>query len=165
MMAAMRGRVRSSIAAFFVLAVAAAPFAASAQQGPPSVPDFFWPYGRVRLDGADISPAQQPVIAFVGGQHCGNDTTRVATADDTTPAEDVGHTVYVVNVMAAGTAPGQAPGCGTPGAAVQFWFPVSGYLALQVPLFATGGQRIDLDLGTRLGERRTLPQLVSDGLP
>lgn len=133
-------------------------------QEPPGPPDFAWPYGIVRADGANLDPAAQPVVAIVNGQACGSALTQVAAPGPDTPASDVGRTVYVVDVLADGTRPGQRGGCGVAGVPIRFWFPVAGRLALQQPLFAPGGQRVDLDLGPPLEFRMVAPVVASDGV-
>ncbi len=136
----------------------------SAAQTPPQ-PDFAWPYGVVQAAGANLDPAEQPVLALLNGRVCGHATTEVAAAQDGTPASDVGKTVYVVDVLANGTESGHLPGCGTPGAPITLYFPVAGRVALQQPLFAQGGQRADLELGQPLVFRLQAPLLASDSTP
>ena len=132
-------------------------------QDPPR-PDFFWPYGTVQLDGANIEPAEQQVIGIVNGVACGESTTFMATAGPGVPPGDVGKTVYVVDVLAGGSGAGQRFGCGHPGDAVTLYFPESRRMALQVPAFVVGGQRVDLALGVELGFRLQGPMLASDGV-
>lgn len=133
-------------------------------QNPPQ-PDFFWPYGIVALDGANLDPAIQPVIAIVNGKVCGQATTTIATPGVGVPPSDVGRTVYVVDVLAAGSNAGQMPGCGTLGAPVTLYFPQSQRVALEQPPFQQGGQRFDLNLGTQLVFKLQGPMVANDGAP
>lgn len=153
---------RSTLALLFSLLVGVAAVATAAAVSPP-VPDFFFPYGKVQMNGANLSPAVQPVIAFTNGKACGDSQTLIATADPDTPADDVGKTVYVVDVLAAGTALGQRPNCGHPGDAVSLYFPVAHAIGNQTPSFQQGGQRVNLDLTTNLSHRLTTPQVALDG--
>lgn len=130
----------------------------------PPQPDFFWPYGRVQADGANIVPEQQTVIALVNGKACGEGETLVAQAGPGVPAGDVGKTVYVVDVLADGPGSGHRPGCGFPGAPVLLYFAGAHRLALQQPVFIVGGQRFDVDLGPELSYRLQGPMLASDGV-
>ena len=132
-------------------------------QDPPQ-PDFFWPYGRVQLDGANIQPPQQTVIGIVNGRACGESTTLVATQAPGVPAGDIGKTVYVVDVLADGSGTGHRAGCGHPGDSVVLYFPAVHRLSQQQPLFAVGGQRVDVDLGPELVYRLQGPMLASDGV-
>jgi hypothetical protein len=131
-------------------------------QGDPPQPDFYWPYGRVQLDGANIDPEQQTVIALVNGKACGEATTKVAVPGPGVAPEDAGKTVYVVDVLHDGAGAGQRPGCGTLATAVAFYFPQLGRFAVQQPGFVTGGQRVDLDLGPQLGFRAAVPLVAND---
>lgn len=129
----------------------------------PPQPDFFWPYGQVRLDGANIDPAEQPVIGLVNGRACGQATTRVAQAGPGVPAGDVGKTVFVVDILANGLEVGHRPGCGHPGDAVQLYFPLARRLGVQGALFVAGPQRLDVDLGPELQFALRGPMVASDG--
>lgn len=131
----------------------------------PPRPDFFWPYGTVQSGGANIEPAEQAVLALVGGRVCGQASTAVAQAGPGVPAGDVGKTVYVVDVLADGFGPGQRPGCGQPGSPVLLYFTRSGALAAQRLTFTPGGARYDLALGPRLQFRLQGPMLANDGAP
>jgi|GEM_PF-4267327 len=144
----------------FVCTLAAAPDAVA--QGDPPRPDFYWPYGRVHVDGTNIAPEQQTVIALVNGKACGEATTKVALPGPGVAPADAGKTVYVVNVLHDGTDAGQRAGCGTPSATVTFYFPQLGRFAVQQPGFVSGGQRVDLDLGPQLGFRVAAPLVASD---
>ncbi|GIW18864.1 hypothetical protein [Tepidiforma sp.] len=159
-----RGWARRLMIFAGLLAAALSFPAGSGAQQPPGPPDFAWPYGIVQADGANLDPAVQPVIALVNGKACGDGVTQVAAAGPGTPASDVGKTVYVVDVLADGSGPGQRPGCGAPGLPIRLWFPVARRFALQEPLFAPGGQRADVDLGPALPFRLTAPQAASDGV-
>lgn len=133
-------------------------------QDPPAPPLFAWPYGTVQADGGNLDPAVQPVIALVNGRACGDALTQVAAPGPNTPASDVGKTVYVVDVLPDGTRPGERPGCGAPGMAIRLWFPVAGRFALQEPVFAPGGQRVDVELGPVVPFRMAAPLVASDGV-
>lgn len=137
------------------------PARAASADGPPA-PDFYWPYGKVQVFGANLGPPVQPVIAFVNGRACGSAMVSVAQQAEGTPAGDVGRTVYVVDVLADGPGIGQRPGCGRPGDLVTLYFPRTG-VALQQPLFKQGGQRVDLDIGTRTIYHLPAPLMASDG--
>ena len=116
------------------------------------------------MEGANLDPAEQQVIALVNGKACGESTTFVAEAGEGVPAADVGKTVYVVNVLADGPDAGQRSGCGVAGALITLYFPVSHRIALQQPQFVVGGQRADVELGPELAFRMPLPMLAGDGL-
>ncbi len=131
---------------------------------PPAPPLFAWPYGTVQAEGGNIDPAVQPIIALVNGRACGEAMTQVAVAGPGTPASDVGKTVYVVDVLADGARPGERPGCGAPGLAIRFWFPVAGRFAQQEAVYAPGGQRVDLELGPVLPFRMAAPLVAADGV-
>jgi hypothetical protein len=132
-------------------------------QDPPQ-PDFYWPYGRVQLNGENIDPAVQPVIGIVNGRACGEASTLVATEGDGVPEGDVGKTVYVVDIVAEGSGAGHRLGCGRAGDSVMLYFPESRRLAQQQPLFFVGGQRVDVDLGAELSFRLQGPMVASDGV-
>lgn len=118
-------------------------------------------YGRVLADNAALEPQVQPIIAIVGGIACGSGTTSRAEA----PPEDAGQTVYIVQVLKAGTGAGERPGCGTAGAPVTLYFPLVGRIAQETPAWSTGTLRADLTLTTALPHRRVLPALAADGTP
>lgn len=130
----------------------------------PPQPDFFWPYGKVQIDGANIFPTSQRVIAIVNGKACGDANTLVAQAGAGVPTSDVGKTVYVVDILAAGSNPGQRPGCGHPGDPVSLYFPEIHRFALQGTFFAPGSLRFDVDLGDELPYRLQGPMLANDGV-
>lgn len=143
------------------VSIAVLPVLPSLAQAPPA-PTFFWPYGKVQVVGANLSPAVQPVIAFVNGKACGNDTTLIAAAAEGTPPGDVGKTVYTIDVLASGPAAGERPGCGNPGDPVTLYFPRTG-VAVQQPAFHQGGQRVDLDIVQQMGFRLRTPLMAADG--
>jgi hypothetical protein len=87
----------------------------------------------------------------------------VATATADTPASDIGKTVYVIDVLADGSGPGQRPGCGRAGDPVLFWFPTLGALATQQPTFQPGESRLDLTADHPLPNRLTLLSVSTDG--
>lgn len=129
----------------------------------PPQPDFFWPYGKVQVDGANIQPTSQRVIGLVNGKACGDATTLVAQAGPGVPAGDAGKTVYVVDILADGTNPGQRPGCGHPGDMALLYFPDLHRFALQAAVFTQGSVRLDLDLGPELPFRLRGQMLANDG--
>jgi hypothetical protein len=152
---------RFTLALLFSLLLGTAAISTAAADTPP-VPDFFFPYGKVQMGGANLNPTVQPVIAFVNGKACGDSQTLVAPAAPDTPPDDVGKTVYVVDVLANGAALGQRPNCGHPGDTVSLYFPVAHAIGNQTPSFQQGGQRVDLDLTTNLSHRLTTPQVAID---
>ena len=126
------------VPALLVLGCVAMATASQATAVDPPQPDFFWPYGRVQVGRANLAPSEQPVVALIGGIVCGSATTRIATPGPDTPAEDAGKTVYVVDVLADGSGPGQRPGCGHVGSPVTLYFPGSGRIAGHHPTFQIG---------------------------
>lgn len=161
-------RPRGSLAwllAAGVLASLCLGFAASRPAGAadPPQPDFFWPYGKVQVDGANISPPVQRVVGIVNGRACGEASTLVAQAGAGVPAGDVGKTVYVVDILADGANAGQRVGCGHPGDFVSLYFPDIHRFSLQQALFAPGSLRFDVDLGPELSFRLQGPMLAADG--
>lgn len=128
----------------------------------PPAPDFYWPYGIARVNGANLDPASQPVIAFVRGRACGETTSKVATAGANVPASDVGKTVYVVDIAANGSLAGQRPGCGQAGDPVLFYLPSLHRFALQQPQFHQGNERVDLDFDNRLPYQLRAMQVGKD---
>ena len=143
--------------------IVAVPVSGALAVDPPQ-PDFFWPYGTVQVDGANVSPAEQPVIALVNGKVCGEATTLIAAAGPGVPPDDVGKTVYVVDVLADGAATGQRAGCGRSGDTVLLYFPASRRIALQQLVFFSGGQRANVDLGSELQYRLQGPMVANDGV-
>jgi len=136
---------------------------ASAAPPEPPRPDYFWPYGRVSVDGQNAEPVVQQVIALVEGRACGEATTKVAEDAPGVPSGDVGNTVYVVEVLPNGTGAGHRPGCGTPGQPVMLYFVGSRRIAIQEPLFAPGNLRVDVDLRPELAFRLFSAMLAEDG--
>ncbi len=138
--------------AAIVVALGAFAVAGAVDPGPPGIP--FMAYGQVQVSGANISPEVQKVIVFVNGVECGTAMTKVATAGAGTPAEEVGKTVYVIDVLAdGGTAYGSKAGCGRPGDLVTFYFPAIHRVATQHPAWQTGARRENLELGVALTNR------------
>ena len=135
-------------------------------QSPPPIPDFTTAFGQVQLDGANISPSVQTVIAFMNGHSCGWGTTQVASNNPDNPPGDVGKTVYVVDARAAGTGPGQLPDCGSTNDSISFYLPEIGRLALEQTAFkaAAGFVRVDLSLGAPLSHRLSAQLTASDGI-
>ena len=158
-------RVRTWRVPAFLLAagIFAAALSSLANAADPPKPDFFWPYGIVQAAGGNLTPAEQPVLALIDGAVCGSATTRVAPAEADTPTADVGKTVYVVDVLADGSGPGQRPGCGRVGLPVTLYFPGSARIASHHPTFQAGSLRVDLDLAQTLSFRRSTPEVASDG--
>ena len=134
---------------------------AFAQTGPPQ-PNFYLPYGIVQMDGENLTPDVQPVIAFVNGIACGSGMTKVATAGANTPASDVGKTVFVLEVMADGSNGGERPGCGKAGSVVTFYFPASG-VASPGGVFKQGPERLDVSIVKALVTAQAIPALAGDG--
>ena len=139
--------------------------APSGAQNPPTPPSFTYLYGQALLGGENVAPEVQPVVAFVNGKSCGGGSpqTFVATEGTDVPEEDVGRTVYVIDVLADGTKNYERPGCGRPGDAILIYFPKVGRMAGVQPLFQAGPLRADLELEVALGYRGVLPQLANDG--
>jgi len=160
----MRISSRRGLLTFAVSAAVALAVLSSASADSPPIPDFYWPYGKVLVNGSNLIPFQQAVVGIVNGRACGVDKTLVASASPNTPADDVGRTVYVVNVLADGSASGQRTGCGHPGDAVTLYFPESHRIGLSQGTFQPGGQRVDLNLGPELTFRVPLPLASSDGV-
>ena len=157
-----RQRLTGAVLASFALGGA---LLSSAVASSPPAPDYFWPYGKVLIDGANITPEVQPVIAFVNGRVCGTAQPLVATAADGTPADDVGRTVYVIDVAANGGGVGQRPGCGHANDRVVLYFPASHRMGSQQPIFKQGGERVDLELGVNLQYQLRATQIAGDGAP
>ena len=128
----------------------------------PPAPDFYWPYGLARANGASVDPATQTLIEFVRGNSCGDTQTKVALAGPNVPTSDIGNTVYVVDIAANGSLPGERPGCGQTGDPVLFYLPGMHRTALQQPLFHQGNERVDLDFDNQLPYQRRAPQVASD---
>jgi hypothetical protein len=117
------------------------------------------------VGGENIVPETQPIVAFVNGVSCGGSPamTSVATDGDDVPEEDVGRTVYVIDVLANGTNTYERPGCGQPGLPITLYFPAIGRMSTQQPLFQSGPTRADLELDVVLSQRAGIPQLAADG--
>lgn len=156
-----RMRLLAGVLASFCLGLAG--FSAVRAIDPPQ-PDFFWPYGRVQLDGANIAPAAQRVIGIVNGRACGEAETFLVDEGPGVPPADAGKTVYVVDVLADGPNAGQRPGCGHPGDTVTLYFPDAHRFAVQQAAFVPGSARLDVDLGPELSHRLPGPMLASDGV-
>ena len=131
---------------------------------PPAPPDFTTVFGPVQLDGQNISPAVQPIVAFVNGNSCGDseEQTQVAS-DDPANAPDIGKTVYAISVFADGSGFGQSPGCGTSGDSIHFYLPALHRMANETATFdGVGFTRQELTLGPELQFRATVPVLAAD---
>jgi len=151
------------VTAAAAMAVALGGFAiagAVGDPGPPGIP--FLAYGQVQVGGANVSPEVQKVIVFVNGVECGSAMTKVATAGDGTPAEEVGKTVYVVDVLAdGGGGYGSKAGCGKAGDLVTFYFPGTHRVATQHPAWESGAHRENLDLGVSLSNRLVVAEAAA----
>lgn len=160
-------RTRRPLATLTIAAVSVALgwAALAAAQSPPGAPTFAYVYGQVLIGGANISPETQPVIAFVNGVSCGGTptTTIVAAEGDDVPEEDIGRTVYVIDVLANGTNTYERLGCGQPGIPITLYLPSIGRMSSQQPLFQSGPIRVDLELDVALSQRAGIPQLAADG--
>lgn len=156
---------RIRITALATTAVAGAVCSLALALAQPSPPTFAYLYGQVLVGGQNISPQTQPVIAFVNGKSCTGTptTTFVATEGDDIPEEDVGRTVYVIDVLADGSALYERPGCGQAGDPIIFWFPEIGRMPSTRPLFQPGPTRADLELDVHLAYRGVVPELASEG--
>ena len=130
--------------------------------GPPT-PNFFRPYGTVQSEGSNIAPEAQPVVAFVRDTNCGSSLTFVALPADGTPQDDVGKTVYALDVLADGTNGGERAGCGRPGDAVTLYFPLLHAFASPQPSFVAGTLRVDAEIGAALPSQVRLGVIGSDG--
>jgi hypothetical protein len=160
----MRRRTPNVAAAVAIVVVAASAFVTAAGAQTPPLPDAFRTYGRVSAEGQNIVPAEQAVLALVNGRVCGEDRTFVATAQPGNPPEDVGRTVYAIDVSAAGDAAGQLPGCGRNGDPVVLYFPESKRVAVETPAFESGAfKRNNLILSVILGNAQAVPLVASDG--
>ena len=140
---------------------------AGAQNPVPGPPDDNYVYGQVLAGGANITPAEQTIIAFVNGIACGWDQTRVATDHPDNPPADVGKTVYAVAVRGDGTGPAQKPGCGKGGDLIRFYLPEIRKFATQTAVFTTGdptstNKRADLSMDIDLANALTIPLIASD---
>ncbi|MEO8538994.1 MAG: hypothetical protein ABI577_04575 [bacterium] len=158
-----RRRKRAAAAGLLASAFLAVVSVGVAWADDPPQPDFYWPYGKVQLDDANISPPIQRVIAIVNGKACGEAQTLIAQAGNGVPAGDVGKTVYVVDVLAAGSNSGHRPGCGQSGDSVVLYFPDAHRFAVQESTFVAGNARVDVDLGPELVFRLQGPMIAFDG--
>ena len=131
---------------------------------PPSPPDFTTVFGPVQVDGQNIVPSEQMVMAFVNGRSCGTDSTKVAS-DDPSNEPDIGKTVYAVSVLADGSGFSQALGCGTNGDTVSFYFPDLHRLANESTMFSgVGFKREELTLGSEMSFRLPTTLVTADGI-
>ena len=154
---------RVAYAAALLLPALGAVSVALAQQAPP-LPDFFWSYGRIQIGPVNVSPPDQTIVAIVNGKVCGIARTQVANADPGNPPDDIGKTVYVVDVLAEGTSSGQRPGCGKAGDPVIIYLPESHRAAVERPAFRPGlGVRTNLDMSVHLQFGMPAPVVAADG--
>jgi hypothetical protein len=150
-------------AAALLAAAVGAGTAALAQQGPPR-PDFFWSYGRIQVGAANVTPPDQTIVAIVNGKVCGLARTQVANADPGNPPDDVGKTVYVIDVLADGPSSGQRPGCGRAGDPISIYLPEGHRVAAERPEFRPGlGVRTNLDMSVHLQFGMPAPIVANDG--
>lgn len=141
---------------------------ADAQDPLPGPPDDNYVYGQVLVEGANVSPPEQTLIAFVNGIACGWDTTGIAESHPDNPPADVGKTVYAVAVRGDGAGPAQKPGCGKNGDTIRFYLPELRRLATQTATFTTGtpattNKRVDLSMAQLLSHVATIPLIAGDG--
>ncbi len=149
-------------AAALIIWFAAAPLRA---QGPPPFPDFTTVFGRALVDGENLSPPAQPLIAFINGHSCGWSSTQLASAREDVPIGDWGRTVYAVDARADGSGLYQIPGCGTAGVTISLYFPLIGRMATQEVSFGGASDvRADLSLDVNLRYRLKAPLMASDGI-
>lgn len=150
------------VTAALLLVLAAA--AAQTPPGPPVLPLTI--YGQALASGQNLAPVDQKVVALVNGTPCGAATTAVAQPGPNTPADDVGKTVYVVDVLADGNGGGgNKAGCGKPGDPVTLYFPESGRLAASHPIWQSGEvRRENVDASRQLGNQLRVPLVTADGV-
>lgn len=135
---------------------------AQAQPAPPTFATF---YGQVLVGGENLDPVTQPVIAFVNGKSCGVATqTLIAEPGEGVPEDDVGKTVYVIDVLADGSDNYERIGCGHPGDPITLYFPVAGRTSTTQPLFQALQTRADIDLDISLSHSAGIPSLAADGV-
>ena len=153
-----------------VIAVAAAVAAFPSRAQPPAFPEFTTVYGRALIDGENLQPADQPLVAFVNGRACGWTSIGLAPAPDDDEDEDAeadpdaGRTVYAVDARSGGDGLYQLPGCGRAGDAIRFYLPLSGRMAEEEARFGgKGAVRADLSFDVELPWRLRAPQLASEG--
>ena len=152
-----------------VIAVAAAVAAFPSRAQPPAFPEFTTVYGRALIDGENLQPADQPLVAFVNGRACGWTSAGLAPApdgdgEDADPDPDAGRTVYAVDARSGGDGLYQIPGCGQAGDAIRFYLPLSGRMAEEEARFGgEGAVRADLSFDVELPWRLRAPQLASEG--
>lgn len=151
-----------------VIAVVAAVAAFPSRAQPPAFPEFTTVYGRALIDGENLQPPEQPLVAFVNGRACGWTSVGLApAADDAGDGEadpDSGRTVYAVDARSGGDGLYQIPGCGRAGDAIRFYLPLSGRMAEEEARFGgEGAVRADLSFDVELPWRLRAPQLASEG--
>ncbi len=154
------------LALLAVTAAAVAVAALPSRAQPPAFPEFTTVYGRALIDGVNLQPPAQPLVAFVNGRACGWTSARLAQADDGdgAPDPDAGRTVYAVDARSGGDGLYQIPGCGQAGDAIRFYLPRSGRMAVEEARFGgDGAVRADLSFAVDLSWRLRAPQLANDG--
>jgi len=117
-------------------------------------------YGSVLVDGVNLQPQGQPLVAIVNGRVCGATTTFLNP--DSEPV-DGGLTVYVLTVAAGGSRANELPGCGADGDPITLYLPEVGLLVSPPVTFSSGWARADLSLisGPSL-QRNLLPLIATD---
>lgn len=148
--------------AAIVLAAAASWVVPEAAAQPP-LPEFATRYGTILDAGANLDPPSQPIVAIVNGRVCGSDRTFIAPPGPNVPPEDVGRTVYRIDVYAKGDGPGHHPDCAVVGDTIRFYLPESGRFANETSTFAPGAERLDLTVGDPLPYRGLAPRVARDG--
>lgn len=154
-----------------VIAVAAAVAAFPSRAQPPAFPEFTTVYGRALIDGENLQPPAQPLVAFVNGRACGwtsvalaPDADDAGDGDDAEPDPDAGRTVYAVDARSGGDGLYQLPGCGQAGDAIRFYLPLSGRMAEEEARFGgEGAVRADLSFDVDLPWKLRAPQLANEG--
>lgn len=152
-----------------VIAVAAAVAALPSRAQPPAFPEFTTVYGRALIDGENLQPPDQPLVAFINGRVCGWTSVRLVPAadgdgEDAESDPDAGRTVYAVDARSGGDGLYQLPGCGRAGDAIRFYLPLSGRMAEEEARFGgDGAARADLSFGVDLPWRLRAPQLANEG--
>ncbi|MFQ5380213.1 MAG: hypothetical protein ACE5EF_01135 [Dehalococcoidia bacterium] len=146
------------VAAAAILAVSL-PAGATAIADPP-IPTELRLFGSVLVDGSNVEPRGQPLLAIVNGRVCGE--TTIFLNPEGEPV-DGGLTVYVLTVAAAGSGANEHEGCGEDGDPITLYLPGKGLLASSPVAFSSGWARADLSLttGPQLA-RNLLPLIATD---
>jgi hypothetical protein len=123
---------------------------------------FAYLYGRVAVDG-ECRAGDAARLAFVGKSCEVRPRNFVTTEGDDIPPEDIGKTVYVVDVLADGHNVYEREGCAHPGDPILLYLPAIGRMSSTQPLFQPGPVRADLQLDIWLGYRQVVPAVASEG--